>query len=426
MTALLRSRPVWQLIGETSLTRILAVACSFLGVLVVARALGPHGQGVVAAATNWATLLATVASLSLGQVSIHEAAGRPVTDWLPQTLGGVLVLSAFGAALGWLTVAVLLTGFPQLYGEVPVAVTLLGVALLPAYLWDLHAVSLTAAAGRTRFYNLTQLAGKIMALGLLVAGLSRGGGPIWVMLTNWVAVGGPGVLTLRDLSRRAGPLRVERAAIARLAWGALRLHLNTLGTFLLLPAHVLVINYYRGAAETGLYQLSAQFFGAMTLLPAAAATVLYGHLAAHGPVEGWAMQRRVLAVMTPAMTVGAIVFALWVAPWLVHRVAGPAYATSVPLLQWQVLALPGLTITSVMAPQWIVRGWFVQASALTAAAGIFNLILSVALVPTMGARGAVWATLSTYVVFGAVNLGVALMCERSWMQRRSADAILPA
>jgi O-antigen/teichoic acid export membrane protein len=105
------------------------------------------------------------------------------------------------------------------------------------------------------------------------------------------------------------------------------------------------------------------------------------------------------------------------APWVITTIAGDVYAPSAPLFQLQLLALPGLTIASVMAPQWIVRGWFVGTSLVTAGAGVANLAVSLVLVPRLGARGAAWAIITTYAILAAVNLGVAYRCERAWARR---------
>ena len=58
----------WQHILETSSARALALMISLASLSVTARVLGPEGRGIIAGATTWINLLATLGSLSVGQV----------------------------------------------------------------------------------------------------------------------------------------------------------------------------------------------------------------------------------------------------------------------------------------------------------------------------------------------------------------------
>jgi O-antigen/teichoic acid export membrane protein len=72
-----------------------------------------------------------------------------------------------------------------------------------------------------------------------------------------------------------------------------------------------------------------------------------------------------------------------------------------------------------MAPQWIGRGLFLQASAITVAFGVTNLAVTLWLVPERGVSGAAWAVVVTYVLFTVANLAMAWSCERRWARRSS-------
>ncbi len=145
--------------------------------------------------------------------------------------------------------------------------------------------------------------------------------------------------------------------------------------------------------------------------------VLYGKVAQLGPDGAWAYQRKVLAWMTLGMA-GVVPLAA-AGSWAIPLVAGAAFKQTIPAFQWLLLALIGMTYSIVMASQWIGRGLFSQAAAMTLATGLLNVVVSLLLVPRFGLYGSVWGTVVTYLVFSVpINGGFALWCELRFRQSR--------
>jgi O-antigen/teichoic acid export membrane protein len=416
-------RAAWRGILETGGARVYGLLVSFVGLLVIARALGPSGHGLVSSTTNWANLLATIASLSLGQVALHLAVVRRDRDWLPEVLGSMLAIGAATTVVVWVGLLATLALRPEVFGGIPAAL-LLAVAVfqVPAQLWDVNAVHLASASGRLRRYNQLQVAGRTLSVGgaLVVVLLGGGAGGAVIALAAGFAL--QSTLVVGDLYVGAEKrLAIGAATVRALMSGALKLHWNALGTFLILSTDVLVINYFEGPREAGLYQLGSQLFGALSMLPTAAATSLYADVGRLGPLGAWTTTRRVL-VQLLALMAGLSALAAVLAPWAIPLVAGHAFDEAIEPFRWLLLAMAGVTITSVLSPQWIGRGWFWQASALTGALGLFKVAVSLVLVPRFGLLGAVYGTVLTYTVFGLVNALVALWCEREWRQSRRGGA----
>ena len=76
------------------------------------------------------------------------------------------------------------------------------------------------------------------------------------------------------------------------------------------------------------------------------------------------------------------------------------------------LGLYGITFSAVMAPQWIGRGYFWQAAALTLFVGFISLAVGFWLIPQSGIQGAVIAFLVTYGVSILGNGAMAIHCEK--------------
>jgi O-antigen/teichoic acid export membrane protein len=75
-----------------------------------------------------------------------------------------------------------------------------------------------------------------------------------------------------------------------------------------------------------------------------------------------------------------------------------------------------------MANQWIGRGLFLQAAAITLIGGLAILVLNASLIPRYGTMGAVYAALIVNVGFVIVtNVGLAIWIDR---KRAGGNAIV--
>jgi O-antigen/teichoic acid export membrane protein len=192
--------------------------------------------------------------------------------------------------------------------------------------------------------------------------------------------------------------------------GGLRLHWNYVGGVLLSTAGILLVNRYCGLGPTGEYQIAQQGIAILAVVPQAASMVFLQHLAAVGPAEAWIQQRRVIGlVLGTAVAVG--IAAMGLAPTIVPLVLGPKFAGAAHLFQISALALPGMALAGVMAPQWLGRGLFVHMAALTCGLGILSVGLNVWWVPRFGAAGAAWTLVVTYSIAAACQALMIAYCE---------------
>ncbi|HXH38466.1 MAG TPA: hypothetical protein VNN08_07550, partial [Thermoanaerobaculia bacterium] len=101
------AQEIWKSVASVSAARIYSLVVSAAMVMVVARWLGPAGQGTMAASTAWGLLFATFGALSLGQVAIHRATVRRGEAWLGETMGTLLVFDAVVTVACWVVAAVI-------------------------------------------------------------------------------------------------------------------------------------------------------------------------------------------------------------------------------------------------------------------------------------------------------------------------------
>lgn len=406
---------IWPKIAGASGAKAFTLCAGLVTLMATARLLGPEGRGEIAAVTTWVGLFATVGYLSLGQVAIHRAtasAGRP---WFAATFGSLLTLGSTLTLVGWAVAAGL---FAATDGEVfkHLSGTLLVLAFLalPFHIWEYYGSALFMATDQLAVYNWAQILGRIVGLIGVLGLLALGWGAVGVLLGMLAAQAIVALYGIRRLIEQAdGPILPDFTTIRELISGGLKLHLNAIGTLLFTSVNVLIVNHIAGPTETGHFQLATQLVGLLMILPQAGGMVLYGQVAKEGPDGAWATYRQVLLFQMGGLAALAAAAGL-LAPWAIPQVAGPAFEPAVGLFQLLLLALLGMAASTLMAPQWIGRGLFWQASALSLSVGIVNVLANFLLVPRLGMYGAAWAMLLSYSVALLTNAGLALWIDRRW------------
>jgi O-antigen/teichoic acid export membrane protein len=418
-------RELWRTIGATSGARIYSLAAGAIGLVITARVLGPDGRGAVTAALTWSLLFATVGYLSLGQVALHRGTGKPPEEWLGPILAALLAMTAVVSVVGWIVAgAVYALTDGDGYGDVPGYAIALGFVSLPFLVWEQYGSALLTAVGRISVYNRAEVVGRTAGVVLIVVLVAAAGagiaGALVALLVAQTIVAGVG---LRYLIRRAGArFAFNGTALRDLLVGGAQLHLNAVGTFLFTNAAVLIVQHLRGAADTGLFGVVAQLIAVALLVPQAASMVLYSEVARDGPDGAWPASRRVVLGVLPLM-VGVAVVATLAAPTLIPFVLGDDFRDAVPVFQILAFALVGQTFSALMAPQWIGRGLFWQASAITLVLGACNVVGCFLLVDAHGIEGAAYSLLGVSVVSLLGNGTMALWVDRRVARTRLADAV---
>ena len=92
---------MWRKVLTTSGARAFNVAALLVATALTARALGPDGRGVIAAALAWVGLFTTVGHLSLSPVAVHGGRGPDRGGETGRIAGTLLALVAGMTLLGW-------------------------------------------------------------------------------------------------------------------------------------------------------------------------------------------------------------------------------------------------------------------------------------------------------------------------------------
>ena len=407
-------RDGWALVAQTSGAKIWWVLATLLTSVVTARYLGPAGRGMFVAAIGWVTMFSILGHLSLGQVIIHIATKSSDETWLPRVLGSVMTVMGAVTLGGWsIAFGLYVATDGEMFQHIPPAVLLLAMAALPLMMWIENGYGMLLAVDRLGVMNLAQAGGAtatllltILALGPL--GLRLEGALVALLAAQAITVG----IGLGHLLRRAPFVSATKETIRELLTGGMKLHLNAVGTYLFTHANVLILNHYRPPRETAYYQLAVQLMSGLQIVPIAVSAVAYSLVAKFGPDGAWPRQKRLILEVL-LLIVAISVVAWFVAPRAIGLVFGDEFLPTVPLFRLLLIGILGMTLSIVMTSQWIARGLFVQAAAVTVTIGAATVVANLLVVPRYGSLGAAWVTVGTYTATFLVNVIMAVWVERA-------------
>lgn len=401
---------LWKGISGAGGARVLSLALGMVAISATARWLGPEGRGQIVAITTWCLLVSALAHLSLGQVALHRAAGAADARWLGPALGSLGLMTAFMSVMGWVVLLTLwFVTDGRLFGGIAPYLLVVGFATLPFYIWENYGSYLLMSVNRLSVYNRAQVAGKFLTLPLLwisipILALGSLGGLLAINIGQ-AFTSCFGMRKLASLSETR--IRPDATVLKDFLGGGLKLHFNAVGTVLFTSAEILVIQYYLGAADTGTYQLAQQLTAILLLFPMAASMVAYSRIGAQGPDHFWPDHKKLLWQMMGLLLLAMLV-GVFAAPFAIPLLAGKEFMASVTIFQVMLLTLPGKAFSILMAPQWIGRGLFVQASLLTFFVGSASLVGNLIFTPLFGVHGVLIVSIFAYALALAVNLGMAL------------------
>jgi len=384
--------------------RVASLALGLASTVVIARTLGPRGQGVVA-------MLWFVGGLAvqLGNLGLHATATYFVAQEHAR-LGSVVTLSVAQSALVGGALALLLMGLAHgqpgwFAGVAPDYVTLFALAV-PFMLAALFFQSTLLGLERIRAYNGIETGGRALLLLLLLislvalqAGLVLA--VISIVTTQLLVCLGYGIAL-----RWAGAkweLRFPAGFVSAALGYGLKAYFTALFAFLVIRADIFLVNYLRGTAAAGLYSVAVSLADQALLLPTIIGLMLFPAVARPQQArEQLTLTLQVSRQTVAVMLLLVVVLAVAARPvlWLLY---GPAFHESAPAFHW---LLPGIFLLSVeiVLAQHLAALGFPRALVFVWLAGfLLNLPLNLVLIPRWGIVGAAVASSLSYgFVFLAV------------------------
>ncbi|MDD2557440.1 MAG: flippase [Desulfuromonas sp.] len=404
------SSPLRRNIGMTLGRQLLASFAQFLLVVLIARELGPEGNGFYAMALLIPTMLASFLNLGVGPATVYHVS-RGDFD-IHQVLAGnlrlALVVATVGVACAF---PVMLVWGENLFPGIPQGLLWLGLASFPLTLLLTYMNTIFQGLENFRAFNLTvllpsyiNLAGGVFALYILQVGLL---GVMVAYITGQLT----GLLVVFIMLYRckafyrqtANSIPFKTYSCKVLSYG-LRAHLSNIMTFVNYRADIFLVNLFLTPAATGIYVIAVQIAEKLWVLSQAVSTVLLPRLSSmhENPKGLFALTNKVFLVVSGLTALASVVIAI-AFYWLISPVFGEKYLEALPAFLWLlpgVVALAGSRIYSnciaaVGKPEWNMYS----------AIGVvtINVVGNILLVPQFGIVGAAWATSVAYCFDAALK-----------------------
>jgi O-antigen/teichoic acid export membrane protein len=391
--------------------RVFLIAIGVVTSVIVARTLGPEGRGIYAVA-----VAITAISVQFGNVGLHASNSWAVAR-RPELLGALFANSLVASfALGGgiaIAILVILAIFPDLI-TLPAVILALSLIAIPINLAYLLLQNLMLGTRRIKFFNGMELLSRVLVVGILSAAVALG------LVSVEIAVGASVAAVLVTtifatviLARAAGPtVRPRTAILADSSRYGFRAYIAALFSFLLLRTDLLLVNYFRGAAEAGYYSIAVSLADLVYLLPVVIATMLFPRMAAQAdPVA-----RRALAsagiLVTAAIMVFVVAAAGLSAQFGIQLLYGQDFDPSILAFLWLLPGIFALSIYTVIANFYAAIGFPVVAIAAPLVGLAVNVALDLILIPSMHLVGASVASSIAYCLMFAVIV-VAFVTRRS-------------
>lgn len=400
--------PLRRNIGMTLGRQLLAAFAQFLLVVLIARELGPEGNGFYAMAILIPTMLANFLNLGVGPATVYYVSRGNFN--VGQAMAGNLRLALAVATVGVAcALPVLLIWGAEIFPGVPRELLYLGLASFPLTLLLGYLNTILQGLEDFKAFNLTvllppyvNLAGVVIALYVLPFGVVGAmaayicGQLVGLVVVFWLL---SGKRTASKLADQRSPLLDYARRNLSYGWKA---HLSNILAFVNYRADIFLVNLFLTPVATGIYVIAVQIAEKLWMLSQAASTVLLPRLSAmhQDPKARLALTNKgflVVSAITAAASIG-LAFALW---WLISPVFGEEYVEALPAFLW---LLPGVIagagsriyancIAAAGKPEWNMY------SAIGVVA--INVAGNIMLVPEYGIVGAAWATSVAYC-FNAV------------------------
>jgi O-antigen/teichoic acid export membrane protein len=410
-------------VALTVITRVLMLAGVVGSSIVVAHWLGPEGFGTLAVLNATVALTLQIASAGLPSANTYFIA-RDRRNLGPVWANAIMFTLIVGS-LSALVVFALGKLKPALFGGAPS--NLLGIAALsiPFQLSILLGLNVLLAVDRIGQMNLLDclapvfsLLNATVALVILGAGLTtlvafNTGSVIVISLILLLVLGR--VLQAQTERRAARP---DLSLLKTMLRYAARFYISIMAGFVIFRTDLLIVNYFRGPGQAGVYAVASQISFLLLMLPGVIATLLFPRVASRpDPRAEFAVQ----VTRNASFMMLVICLAAAAGSFALPFIYGARFAEATTQL---LILLPGVYLvglesvlvqhfTGTDLPAAIPGFWIVTV--------IVNLALNLAFVPAFGARAAALnSTLSYALIFFLVAW---YFCRKTG--RRPAEIFLP-
>jgi O-antigen/teichoic acid export membrane protein len=378
----------------TTVAHILILILGLASSILLARFLGPEGQGIYTLTVLLPMLIVTFVNLGIGLASAYYVAQGHYPR--QEVLGNNVMLAVGIGAIGLLSGLVVVVFFRQsVFHGVAEDYLLLALAIIPLNLLFVYLQNILLGAQRFKEYNLIVvvytgifLACLVVALWALETGVE---GAVAASVIAWFLTG---TILFLWTKRVAGGVLVKLnlAYLRRASVYGIRAHFYAVLLFLNARVSMFLINGFLNPAAVGLYTITTVLVEKLWLVSQAAGIVLFPRVSAETDEtkrkEFTPLVARTVLWIT---TLGALgVFFL--SQWIIVLMYSEAFLPSVGPLQILLPGIVALSVATILANDIAGRGRPMLNTYVVGIGLAVNVALNILWIPRHGIEGAALAS----------------------------------
>ncbi len=388
----------------TLLVRGAMVGVGLLSSVVTARWLGPEGRGLLATLSVITGLTLQFGNLGLHSGNVYYVAKDPGAA--PAVLGNSLWLSLFLGGLGGLGAVAAGLLRPSWFPGIPFALIAVTAAALPFHFMMLLFQNCLLGMREVKAFNVFEGAGKTLTFLALAVYLVLLGGGAQGAVVLFAVTSAVFALASVVYCRRLVPsgFRLDSALFRRMIGFGGKVYLSCLMSFVVLRSDMLLVNYYCGAAQAGVYSITVQIADTLLLVPMTIGMLLFPRIASEQADRQEEVTSRV--IRHTALLLGLLCAVAWVLVGpVVSFLYGPPFGEAAVALRWLVPGIWAVGLNGVLMNHFGGQGmpWVTVAAPCVGA--VLNVLLNLFLLPRYGIVGAAAASTVAYAAMATVGFG---------------------
>lgn len=399
---------IFSLASYTIVRQIVAIVAQLLLVLLLARVLGPEGNGLFVVALLVPTVLTSLLNIGIPSSNIYYLARNSISfnDAIKANINYWFGLSIVGVVFGYLLLSVF---YDILFPSLPKILIWLALALFPAALLYSMLVSLLQGAQKFKEYNIAMILPYLIALILSSIFVWWLGYEVEAALISWGLGQFIGVLYMLYHMRLDG-IKIKKPGLIRsyakqcIDYG-LKAYVSNLFTFLNYRADIFLINIFLNPAAAGIYFVAVRIAEGLWLISQSVSTVLLPRLSELHTNEE--VRRQLTPVVARWVTYMGLLVAVSIgllSEVVIDLLFGEKFYEAGLILLWLLPGVVSFNTARILASDIAARGrpdlnaWQSFITLIT------NVIGNILLIPLLGVVGAAIATTISYVVTTIVTV----------------------
>lgn len=381
---------------------MLAAGIQLATVLVIARWLGPDGNGKYAMSVLLPTFLSTLLNLGIPAANVYFI-GRGdanTKEVLRSNVGYWIVFSLSGLVT---SIVVVISFSELLFPDVPTTLIFLGLVAFPPALLQTYLASILQGLQDFRRFNTALLVGPVSSLLFVLAALILLDSDMLGALCAFIAGQTCALIATYALLRQSEKQHSPSARSSSSSYGrrsisyGWKAHLSNILAFLNYKVDIFLVNLLLDPAATGIYVIAVQLAERLWMLSAAVSTVIFPRLAktyksSSSQATTTIITSRWVLFLT---TIGAL-FAATLASPITHILFGDDYLLAVDPLLFLLPGIVFLSVSRILANDIAARGKPEINMYLASATLTVNIFANLMLIPRLGVNGAALATTISY------------------------------